>query len=257
MLRMTATLPCTGQNFFVDQTCDAIHNPHKHNPFVSSSLAQDATMMEMANDCPSSRYYANCEVAYGCNNAIATVVDFKCPLDMSVYTPLFIIPTVFLFFGISLCCRRKWYVQNPGRPYRHGVCGCYMCCRGFFCSPCMVGANGDSLDGMEAPLEETDPLCKGCLSRDCILFTVFDLVGMGWLVVADQRKRMRKALGIAGDTADDFGCSACCTLCTNCQTSGEIHDSLARRAPERAQPRQAERTVLLQPVDASKLNMDV
>lgn len=241
--------------------CNAVYNPYPTNPFVNANLRHDIALVAMAEDCPSTRYHTNCHVDYKCEDQNTVVIDdFSCPLDMTVYTPLFVISMVFVLFLISLCCRRKWYVYNQGRQYRHGLCSCFMCCRGFFCSPCMVGANGDALDGLEAPLDDRDPLCKGCLSRDCALFTIFDICGLGWLIVADQRKRMRKTLGIAGDTADDFANSACCTLCTNCQTSGEIQESLAqqaRRAPESAQRRPAERTVLLQPVDASKLNMDV
>jgi len=91
---------------------------------------------------------------------------------------------------------------------------------------------------------------------------MFDVCGLGWLIVGNQRKKLRESQDIKGDSADDFACSLFCSMCTNCQTADELN-SVSGPGPgpgygtERPLVRQTERVVLLQPKKNVALDMDV
>lgn len=158
---------------------------------------------------------------------------------ITAWGPLILLGTCLLALLLSLLCRRYWYQKTGTKPHKHGLCGCYMCCRGCFCAPCMVGVNGDALDGNGDPPKPSDNPCRGCMARDCVRFVAFDMLGLSWMVVGEQRKRLREQRDIEGDAVDDCICSCCCSLCTNCQTAAELNSEEHREVhiPLKSQPR--------------------
>ena len=176
------------------------------------------------------------------------------------YIHLWVFLAIILGFLLSLTCRKYWYARIKGRSWTGKLCGCYMCCRGFWCIPCMVGANGEAIDNKSSPVDHKDPVCKGCLARDCVLYTFFDMCGMGWLVIGNQRQRLREKHQISGDSADDLACSLCCHCCTVCQTAEEL--ALADDNSEETRPLQTNKRnvggfVVEQPHETKPLDMNV
>lgn len=131
---------------------------------------------------------------------------------------------VVIFFLITICCRRTFYGRRSGfrNDFARGICDCgSMCCRGFCCAPCLVGATGDALEeGKQMTLKDKGWFA-GCFSRDCILFVMFDICGLGWLVVANQRKRLRGQYELKGDEAGDCAATCCCSMCSICQNANQ------------------------------------
>lgn len=149
---------------------------------------------------------------------------------------------VLIFYLITLCCRRTFYGKDSGfnRRFARGLCNCgSMCCRGCCCAPCLVGATGDALEKGEQMTLKDKGWFAGCFSRDCILFVMFDICGLGWLVVANQRKRLREQYELKGDEAGDCAASCCCSMCSICQNANQALEPVVASSSEESRPLRA------------------